>query len=270
MSRSSWSRKVTQIRRPIPPVLYWTLGLATFVIPAILWWLLTRDGSVDPIFLPSPSKVGDALVSLSESGRLWSDIYISVWRVTVGFLIAAAVALPLGILMGTFHVAEATLEPMVNFIRYMPAAAFIPLLMLYVGIDESSKISIIFIGTYFQLILMVSAEVRNVPIDLAKVAYTLGARKSHVLLQVIVPASLPGLIEALRITLGWAWTYLVVAELIAADQGLGFRIMESQRFLKTEVIFLYIIIIGLLGLLFDQAIKFAARKVVPWAESFEK
>jgi NitT/TauT family transport system permease protein len=172
--------------------------------------------------------------------------------------------------MGTFHVAEALLEPTVNFIRYMPAAAFIPLLMLYIGIDEASKIAIIFIGTYFQLILMVSAEVRNVPIDMIKVSYTLGAKRSHALWLVVVPASLPGLIEALRITLGWAWTYLVVAELIAADQGLGFRIMESQRFLKTEIIFLYILIIGLLGLIFDQSIKCVARRVVPWAESFEK
>lgn len=263
-------RSLWRIRRPIPRTVYWSVGIATFIIPVAAWFLVTRYGVADPLFLPSPGRVVKAAIDLSESGRLWSDMGISIVRVTSGFLIAAAIAIPLGILMGTFHLAEATVEPTTNFIRYMPAAAFIPLLMLYIGIGEASKIGIIFIGTYFQLVLMVAAHVRAVPMELIKVAYTLGAKRRHVLPRVVVPASLPGLIESLRICLGWAWTYLVVAELIAAHEGLGYRIMESQRFLRTDVIFLYILIIGLLGLVFDQTIKFARKKLLPWAESFEK
>ena len=242
----------------------------TFVVMAAAWSLLAYSGWIDRLFLPTPQEVAGALGALSENGRLWSDIGISVWRVTAGFFLAACLAIPLGILMGTFEIAEAILQPIMNFVRYMPAAAFIPLLMLYVGIDEGSKISVIFIGTFFQLILMIASVVRNVSIDMIKVSYTLGATRRHALLQVIVPASLPGMLDSLRLTLGWAWTYVVVAELVAADQGLGFRIMESQRFLKTEVIFLYILVIGILGLLFDYMFRLIERITVPWAESFEK
>lgn len=268
MRRTSCFKNIFRVRRPIPRSVYWTIGAASFIIPLLAWWLVTSLGTIDPIFLPSPGKTIQAAISLAGSGKLWSDIGVSVARVSAGFVLAAIVAIPLGILMGTYHVAEALLEPTVNFIRYMPAAAFIPLLMLYIGIGEGAKVAIIFIGTYFQLVLMVAAEVRNVPMDMINVAYTLGISKHKVLTRVVVPASLPGLIESLRITLGWAWTYVVVAELIAADQGLGFRIMESQRFLKTEVIFLYILIIGILGLIFDQSFKFLQRKLVPWMEGF--
>jgi NitT/TauT family transport system permease protein len=218
--------------------------------------------------MPGPEKVLNSIIGLHQSGRLWTDIGMSIFRVGTGFLLAAAVAIPIGILIGTYHAADAIFEPLTDFIRYMPAAAFIPLIMLYVGIDEASKILVIFIGTYFQLVLMIAAVARNVPNDVINVSYTLGASRFQVLTQILVPASLPGILDNIRITFGWAWTYVIVAELVAAQNGLGFRIMESQRFLRTDVIFLYIIIIGLLGLAFDQTLRWLSKKALPWAETF--
>ena len=225
---------------------------------------------VDPLFLPSPARVVTSFNTLWEKGMFQTDVSLSVYRVTVGFLIAAAIAIPLGLLMGTFHIVEGLIEPIVNFIRYMPAAAFIPLIMLYIGIGEAAKITIIFIGSFFQLIVLVAAVARSVPQEMIQVAYTLGHARLGVIARVIIPASLPGIVENFRIVLGWAWTYVIVAEFIAAQEGLGYRILQSQRFLKTETIFLYILVIGILGLVFDQVIKYLSRWALPWAEGFEK
>ncbi|WP_045836550.1 ABC transporter permease [Hyphomicrobium sp. 99] len=266
----AWLSQIGRIRAPIPPALYWTVAAATFALPAAIWWLASSGGYVDRLFLPSPADVAKQAVVLAENGRLWSDIGWSVYRVFAGFTLAAIVAIPVGILMGTYHIADAIFEPITDFVRYMPAAAFIPLIMLYVGIGETAKILMIFIGTYFQLVLLVAAVARTVPIDVINVAYTLGATRRQVLTNVVVPASLPGLVENLRITLGWAWTYVIVAELIAAQQGLGFRIMEAQRFLKTDTIFLYIAIIGILGLASDQIMRRISSKTMPWAETFHR
>lgn len=263
-------QELGRIRRPIDRRIYLAAAGASFVLAFLFWAALAGSGLVDPLFLPSPLKVVTALGQLAEQRKLGPDIGMSVWRVTMGFLIAAVFAIPIGLMIGTFQLAEALLQPMMSFIRYMPAAAFIPLLMLYVGIDEASKMSIIFIGTFFQLVLMVAATARQVPLEMLKVSYTLGASRRHVIGRVIIPASLPGILGDLRITLGWAWTYVVVAELIAADTGLGFRIMESQRFLKTDIIFLYILVIGLLGLAFDLLFRLLEKVLVPWAESFER
>ncbi len=265
-----WVRYAGQIRRPIPKLAYLGIAASTFIVPALIWWMVTQVQAVDPIFLPAPETVGQAAVRMSDTGQLWADISMSVFRVTVGFAFAAAVAIPLGILMGNFHAAEAFFEPTIDFIRYMPAAAFIPLIMLYLGIGEEAKIAVIFIGTYFQLVLLVAAGTRSVPTEMINVAYTLGYKRLGVLRSVIIPASLPGMVDHLRITLGWAWTYVVVAEFIAAEEGLGFRIIQSQRFLKTDTIFLYILIIGLLGLIFDQTAKYLSKWTMPWAETFEK
>lgn len=267
-SRLTIFERATRIRAPLPNGVYWSVVLATFMVPLIAWVAITSLQLVDPLFMPGPGKVIESIARLNESGRLWTDIGMSVLRVGTGFVLAAIVAVPVGILIGTYHLADAVFEPMTDFIRYMPAAAFIPLIMLYVGIDEASKILVIFIGTYFQLVLMIAAVTRNVQNDVINVAYTLGASQFQVLTKVIVPASLPGILDVFRITFGWAWTYVIVAELVAAQSGLGFRIMESQRFLRTEVIFLYIIIIGLLGLLFDQTLRWLSKKALPWAETF--
>ena len=187
-------------------------------------------------------------------------------RITIGFSISTVLALPIGILIGTYRAAEAVVEPSVDFIRYMPAVAFVPLTIVWVGVDEPQKWLIIFIGTFFQQVLLVQDNVKRVPREYVDIGYTLGMKDRTVLRRVVLPASGPAIWDTLRITLGWAWTWLVVAELVAATEGLGHSIVVAQRFFQTETIFLGIIVIGLLGLIMDQAMKFAGKRIFRWAE----
>ena len=195
---------------------------------------------------------------------LLSDIGISFFRVVVGWALSALIAIPLGLLIGTFRAVQALLEPLTDFIRYMPAVAFIPLVMLWIGIDEGAKVGIIFIGTFFQMVLMVAEDVRRVPMAQIEAAQTMGATRREVIEQVIVPSAKPALLDTLRITMGWAWTYLVVAELVAANSGLGYAIIKAQRFLQTDKIFAGIILIGAIGLAMDQSFRLVHRLAFPW------
>jgi len=146
----------------------------------------------------------------------------------------------------------------------MPAVAFIPLVMLWIGIDEGSKVAIIFIGTFFQMVLMVAEDVRRVPAAQIEAAQTMGATRTEIIQLVLLPSAKPALVDTLRITMGWAWTYLVVAELVAANSGLGYAILKAQRFLQTDKIFAGIILIGLIGLVTDQLFRLIHRKAFPW------
>ena len=252
------------VRGQITRCQYWALALLGLVVPLAAWWLATALGQVDKIFMPSPGNVWVRAVEWWQSSNLAGDVGISVYRVVGGFLLSAAIALPLGLLIGTFRAVQAALEPLTDFIRYMPAVAFIPLVMLWVGIDESSKIAIIFIGTFFQMVLMVAEDVRRVPMAQIEAAQTMGASRVELLEKVILPSAKPALLDTLRVTMGWAWTYLVVAELVAANSGLGYAILKAQRFLQTDKIFAGIILIGAIGLITDQAFRFVHRRAFPW------
>jgi NitT/TauT family transport system permease protein len=214
--------------------------------------------------MPTPGDVWKRTSLWWSQDGLVRDTFISIYRVTLGWLISALIALPLGILIGTFRPVQALLEPLTDFIRYMPAVAFIPLVMLWVGIDEPSKIAIIFIGTFFQMVLMVAEDVRRVPQAQIEAAQTLGATRGEILRLVLLQGAKPALVDTLRVTMGWAWTYLVVAELVAANSGLGYAILKAQRFLQTDKIFAGIIIIGLIGLITDQLFRWAHRVAFPW------
>ena len=165
-----------------------------------------------------------------------------------GWALSAVLALPLGLLIGSYRGVQALLEPLTDFIRYMPAVAFIPLVMLWFGIEESSKVAVIFIGTFFQMVLMVAEDVKRVPMSQIEAAQTMGATRRELLEQVILPSAKPALLDTLRVTMGWAWTYLVVAELVAANSGLGYSILKAQRYLQTDQIFAGIVLIGAIGL----------------------
>ncbi len=166
--------------------------------------------------------------------------------------------------MGGFRIVAAAIEPIVNFMRYLPVTSLIPLLILWIGIGIEQKVAVIFLGTFFQQIVMVSDVARGVQGDLFNVSYTLGASKWQVVRRVLVPATLPGILDTLRITMGWAWTFLVVAELVAADSGLGYMILQSMRGLDPAGIFVGIFTIGFLGLLTDLGFKWIKRAVLPW------
>jgi NitT/TauT family transport system permease protein len=161
-------------------------------------------------------------------------------------------------------VVQVLVQPLMEFSRYLPAVAFIPLVLLWIGIGESAKISIIWIGTFFQMVLMIADDVRRVPGAQIEAALTLGATTTEVVCRVVVRSALPDMVNTLRITLGWAWTYLVVAELVASSSGLGFAILRAQKFLQTDVIFAGILIIGVLGLVMDQIMRLVHRRCFPW------
>ena len=250
--------------KEIPKGFYSTAGFVTFVIFLAVWCVLTYGGIVNPLFLPTPTAVLATSVDLFVNGDLLSDIGISFTRVLVGFLIAALIGIPLGILMGSLKIMEGAFEPIIGFIRYMPASAFIPLLILWIGLGEPEKMSVIFLGTFFQLTLMIMDVTKNVQNDLIEVSYTLGAKKGQVFTKVILPAALPGIVDTLRITFGWAWTYLVVAEIVGASSGLGYMIMQASRFLQPDKIIVGILIIGILGLLTDMVFKIIYRASFSW------
>jgi NitT/TauT family transport system permease protein len=254
-------RMVEDIPRPLQN----GLTVASVAIPFLGWWLFTSIGHIDPLFLPSPAKVLVAFGKLWSSGELVQDTIASLRRVSTGFLLSVLCAMPVGVLMGSFPSIRALLEPLFGLMRYMPAPAFIPLLILYLGIDEAPKISLIFIGTFFFNTLMIMDAVKFVPKDLLEATFMLGGNRYQALTQVILPHVLPGIIDACRINLAAAWQLVIVSELIAATEGLGRRISLAGRNLKTDEIFVGIIIIGLIGLAFDLLFRLLLNLSCKWA-----
>jgi NitT/TauT family transport system permease protein len=237
-----------------------------FIVLLGIWSVFSYGQLVERTFLPTPDQVLVQLLRQLFNPDFWPHIGISLFRVGMGFLLACLIGIPLGIIAGTFRFAESIVVPPTEFIRYMPATAFVPLIMVWAGIGESAKIMVIFVGCFFQLILMVADNTRAVSNDLLQVSYTMGAKRWQVIEKVLIPALLPDLMNTLRLIIGWAWTYLVVAELVAANSGLGFSIMKAQRFLNTDMIFVGIIVIGLLGLLTDRIFAFCHKRFFPWQE----
>jgi NitT/TauT family transport system permease protein len=193
------------------------------------------------------------------------DIGVTVWRVVGGFVLAAALGVPLGMAMGAYKPVEAFFEPFVSFARYLPASAFIPLLILWAGIGETQKLLVIFIGCFFQIVLMVAVSVGSTRRDLVEAAYTLGARAGGIVRRVLLPSSAPDIAESLRLVLGWAWTYVIVAELIGASSGIGHMITDSQALLDTGQIIFGIVVIGVVGLVSDYFFKALNHRLFPWS-----
>lgn len=240
------------------------LGASFFILFIMFWALATFGGFVSPLFLADPVKMALEGYNLLARYNFIYDIGMTVWRVTAGFMLAALIAVPLGVLMGAYKPIEAFFEPFVSFARYLPASAFIPLLILWAGIDELQKILVIFIGSVFQLILMIAVTVGATRRDLTEAAYTLGSSHSSVVRRVLIPANAPEIAEILRLVLGWAWTYVIVAELIGSDSGIGHMITDSQALLSTGQIIFGIIVIGLIGLVSDFLFKAVNRALFPW------
>jgi NitT/TauT family transport system permease protein len=255
-----------RVAEDIPPPLRTVFNITSIALPLFLWWLATTFGQFDPKFLPSPAQVLTAFGQLLQSGELLKDTVASVWRVSFGFLGATLLSIPIGVLMGSFASIRALLEPLFGFIRYMPAPAFIPLLILYLGIGEEPKILLIVIGVFFFNVLMAMDTVKFVPKDLIESTFMLGGNRLATLLQVIFPYVLPGLIDACRINLAAAWQLVIVAELIAATEGLGRHISVAGRFLRTDEIFVYLIIIGVIGMTLDLSLQYLMRVSCRWAD----
>ena len=251
---------------PVAPGPRVALGIVFFVLFTALWAAVTFSGFVSKTFLADPlTMLRSGWILLTQMGFA-TDIGMTVWRVLGGFLIATVLALPLGVAMGTYKPVEAFFEPFVSFARYLPASAFIPLLILWAGIGEAQKLAVIFIGSFFQLVLMIAVTVGNTRRDLVEAAYTLGVGDGSLIRRVLIPGAAPEIAEILRMVLGWAWTYVIVAELIGASSGIGHMITDSQALLATDQIIFGIIVIGLIGLASDLLFKWFNRRLFPWAQ----
>jgi NitT/TauT family transport system permease protein len=254
--------------RPLEPVTSTQrigYGIAFFALFVLVWAIATFGGFVPKLFLADPlTMLGEGYQLLVKHGFLY-DIGMTIWRVVGGFILAAVIAVPLGVAMGAWKPIEAFFEPFVSFARYLPASAFIPLLILWAGIGELQKLLVIFIGSFFQIVLMVAVAVGGARRDLVEAAYTLGASDRTLVQRVLIPSAAPSIAETLRLVLGWAWTYVIVAELIGSSSGIGHMIVDSQALLNTGQIIFGIIVIGLIGLISDFLFKAANRRLFPWS-----
>lgn len=243
---------------------YFIIAVCSFLLVFLVWLLLTELGLVNEKFLPKPIETLQTGIRLFTENGFLQDIGVTTYRVLLGFLISMVVAVPLGILIGVYAPIEAFFEPVMSFLRYLPVTAFIPLFILWIGIDEREKVAVIILGTFPQLLLMVAGDTRKVKHDLIEVSYTLGTNRLNVVWRVVLPAAMPYILDSLRMVLGWAWTYVTVAEMIGASSGIGYMIIQSQRMLNVGKIFVGILTIGIIGLLFDFLFKWLSKKLFPW------
>jgi NitT/TauT family transport system permease protein len=239
------------------------LNAGSVVLGLLAWAALTRGGFVG---LPGPLEVVARGWGMLRSGQLEGDILASLARVITGFLLGAAVAVPIGFLMGWYRVARGLIEPYVQFFRMIPPLAIIPLAIVTMGIGELPKIFVIFLASFLSSVVAVYGGVISVDKTLINAARVLGAKDGTIFRRVIVPASLPFIMVGLRIGLGSSWATLVAAELIAAQSGLGFRMQQAQLYYDLPEIFVALIAIGVLGLLMDRIIIAAERRLTAWQE----
>jgi len=240
-----------RIKGEIPKTLYIFLACSTFLTLFCIWCILTYGGHVQPYFLSSPSDVIKALAKLVSDYGFLSDIKVSTFRIFAGFAISVLLAVPLGILMGCFKVFQALISPFVSFMRYLPVPALVPFCILWFGIGELQKMIIVFIGVFFQLVLMIADIVYDTPDELLETSYTLGAGTRNAIFDVVIPHSMPQIVDGFRITMGWAWGWLILAELVGAKQGIGFMIIKSQRYLLNANMVVGLLVLGLLGVVID-------------------
>lgn len=253
-----------EFKRPVPLRSAIVLGIAVWVIFFALWESAVVFGWVNPTFMPPPQKVVVGLYELFVESDFIVDIGISVFRIVVSFGLACAVAIPLGILMGSFKRIEAFVNPLVSAWRYLPAPSFIPLLLMWFGTGEGQKIALLFIGVIWFLTTLIMDHVKQVRAELIETSMTLGGSRWQILRTVVIPASLPSIVIAMRQMLAVSWTYLVIAEIVAATSGIGAVMMRAKRFLHVDKIMAGIIVIGVLGLFFDFLFRVAHKKLFPY------
>jgi NitT/TauT family transport system permease protein len=255
-----------RLRGGIPPQLALLLGILGIVLLLGGWTLLSATMGSDSFLLPTPAATWRAGVELYRSGDLVADLAASSERIGIGYGISMAIGVVVGVLVGSFRSVEAFLEPQMGLLRYIPAGALSPLFLLWLGIDEAPKIALIVLGTVFFNILMIADVARAVPQELVNTSYTLGASRFTVLRRVILPHCHPGIIDVARVNLAAGWLMLVLAELLAADQGLAFRVVRAQRFRQVDTMFAVLIVFGIIGIASDLFLRSLRKRTAPWSE----
>lgn len=237
------------------------VGVLSFVVILGLWQLAAQFEFISSVFLPSPWSVVVALYKMFAQFGFINDVGISVFRVWVAFIVSALMAIPLGIMMSSFRIVSAINEPVIDFLRYLPVPALVPLTIIWFGIGEVSKITLLWMGTFFQLVPLIADDANRVPREYIEIARTVGAKPRDILKDVILRAMLPSMVDNLRITLGWCWTYLVIAEIVASSSGIGYVIWDARRYMQTPTVMGGVVAIGVIGLVTDQGIRMLHRRV---------
>lgn len=242
----------------------WLVASCFFLALFILWHVCTQGNFIDPAFLPPPKQTIINLFSLLSTDFLSQHLVPSIMRVVTGFSLSIIIAFPLGVLTSQVPLMAAIVHPLCGVTRYVPVAALVPLSILWFGIQEEQKVAVIVIGVMFQLVLLIAHNAASTPSELIETGLALGLSRPRILLRIVIPWSMPANWDDLRISAGWAWSYVVLAELVAGNQGVGYFIVQSQRFLETADAFAAIIIIGILGLLTDLAFRLSAIRLFRW------
>jgi NitT/TauT family transport system permease protein len=257
------------LRTPIPSGVALALGFVAPVLVLSVWCVLTYGGLAPPDFLPSPTETIRGTIQLFLQQDLGSAILVSSRRIAIAFLLAAGLALPLGILMGAFDAVYRVFEPIMAPLRYMPISAFIPLLILWFGIYEQEKIAFLFLGVFVYLLPVVVSAVHAVPEELVQTARTLGATKAQVVRTVLLPAALPEIFDSFRVMNAIAWTYVILAEAVNPEHGLGYMVELARSHQKASWSFAGLLVIGGIGLLTDFLIRSVSTIMFRWREESE-
>ena len=232
------------------------------------WAFVTYAGYIKPLFLPSPMGVVGAFVDVIKEGftgaSFWEHVWVSTLRVFGAFLLACVIGIPLGIAMGMSPVARGIFGPPIEFYRPIPPLAYLPLMIIWFGIDELSKVLLIFSSVLAPMVLGARAGVKSAAIEQIHAAYSFGATRWQVIRMVVLPAAMPEIFTAMRVGIGFGWTTLVAAEMVAATSGLGYMVLSASRFLQTPIVIMGIVVIAAIAYAFDHLVRFVERRVVPW------
>nr|WP_326543970.1 ABC transporter permease subunit [Pseudorhodoferax sp.] len=245
-----------------------TISVVTIALLLAAWFAVTNLGLIKPLFLPSPQAVWqqfvEYLTGAANDKPLWQHFVASLLRVTVAFWAAFVIAVPVGIAMGMSRVARGIFDPPIEFYRPLPPLAYLPLIIIWFGIDELPKVLLIFLACFAPLALAARSGMKSASSEQINAAYSMGASYAQVVRHVILPAALPEILVGMRIAIGFGWTTLVAAEMVAANVGLGQMVLNASNFLRTDIVIMGIIVIGVVAFLFDLFMRWVERRLVPW------
>lgn len=244
------------------------LSLGSIAVFFFIWWLVTAMGWVKPLFVPSPFAIVTKFVQIWNEGftgtPFLDHVWISTLRVFGAFALACVIGLPLGLAMGMSPLMRGIFDPPIEFYRPIPPLAYLPLMIIWFGIGETSKVLLIFLSVFAPVVLGARSGVKSAAIEQIHAAYSFGATRWQVMRHVILPSAMPEILTAMRIGIGFGWTTLVAAEMVAATKGLGYMVLTASQFLQTPVVILGIFIIAIIAFAFDLLVRFLERRLVPW------
>jgi taurine transport system permease protein len=244
------------------------ISVATVVVLFVVWFAITNLGLIKPLFLPSPQAVWqqfhEYLTGAANDKPLWQHFAASMLRVFFAFFLACVTAIPVGIAMGMSRVARGIFDPPIEFYRPLPPLAYLPLIIIWFGIDEMPKVLLIYLACFAPLALAARSGMKSAAQEQINAVYSMGASYGQVIRHVILPSALPEILVGMRIAIGFGWTTLVAAEMVAANVGLGQMVLNASNFLRTDIVVMGIIVIGVVAYLFDMLMRWIERKLVPW------